>query len=291
MKIQILASLISVSFQVSAQQDSSAIHKKDKLYFIAGTTAIYGLSVCAMNELWYKNYERSSFHWIDDSREWLQMDKTGHFLSSYVATRFLTGGLRSAGVNHKNSVLWASGISMLGISTIEVFDGFSSGWGASASDLAFNVSGVALFAFQSLIWDKEKIIPKISWRSTSYAAFRPEVLGNTFPGRLLKDYNGHTLWFSFNIKSLSGIEILPSWLCFSMGYGAEGMISGYDDPVVLPYFNRYRQYYLSFDADLSKINTGNKTVNLLLRSLNFIKVPFPAFEFSSKGNQLLWLGF
>ncbi len=291
MKGLLFFSIILLPCFLFARQDSSLIKRKEKLYLIGGTTSVYGLSVWAMNELWYKDYERSAFHWIDDSREWLQIDKTGHFLSSYVSARLLSGGLKSVGVNENSSVLWASGLAMAGISTIEVFDGFSAGWGASASDLLFNFSGVTLFAAQSLIWKEEKIIPKISWHPTSYASFRPDVLGKTFPERLLKDYNGHTLWFSFNLKSLTGAEYLPPWLCASLGYGAEGMISGYDKPSIIPYFDRYRQYYLSLDADFSKINTGSKTLNILLHTLNFIKIPFPAIEFSEKGVRPRAIGF
>jgi VanZ family protein len=281
MKGLLLFLIILFPCYIFAQQDSSSLKNKEKLYLISGATAFYGLSVTGMNELWYKGYERSSFHWIDDSQEWLQIDKTGHFLSSYVSARLLFGGLRSVGLKENSSVLWASGIALAGISTIEVFDGFSAGWGASASDLLFNFTGVTLFATQSLMWKEEKLIPKISWHPTTYADFRPDILGKTFPERLLKDYNGHTLWFSFNLKSLTGAEYIPSWLCASIGYGAEGMISGYNDPSILPHFERYRQYYLSFDADFSKINTGSKTINLILKGLNFIKVPFPAVVFGN----------
>ena len=277
------AILFLTLLNLSGQSDSVRKYRKEKIYLASGLSAFYGLSVWGMNELWYKNYEHSSFHWIDDSREWLQIDKTGHFLSSYVATRIISGGFQSAGTPRTKSILLASGISMIGISTIEVFDGFSAGWGASASDLLYNGTGVALFTAQTFIWNEERIIPKISWHPTSYAALRPEILGNSFAERLLKDYNGHTLWLSFNIKSLSGISKMPPWLCFSLGYGAEGMISGYDDPYISPYIKRYRQYYLSLDADLGKIHTGSKTINKALNFLNFIKIPFPAIVLS-QGN-------
>lgn len=266
----------------NAQQDTAGIRNRKQAYLFTGIAGAYSLSVFGMNELWYKDYPRSSFHWVNDSREWLQMDKTGHFLSSWVAARFLADGLEWTGMSHRSSVCWASGIALAGISTIEVFDGFSAGWGASASDLAFNTAGVALFALQELGWNREKIIPKISWHPTSYATFRPEILGRTLPERMMKDYNGHTLWLSASIRELTGIR-LPGWLCLSAGYGAEGMITGYDDPGFLPYFKRYRQFYFSLDADLSRFHTPWKPVNKILYCLNFIKVPFPALVFTRNG--------
>jgi hypothetical protein len=93
------------------------------------------------------------------------------------------------------------------------------------------------------------------------------------------------------LKSLTGIKALPPWLCLSFGYGAEGMINGYDEPEFEPYYERYRQFYISLDADLSKINTGNKLINKFLRSLNFIKIPFPAIVFSKNGTQAKGLYF
>jgi len=280
MKKSILAILLCMELLASAQHDSSAISRRGKIILVSGGAACYGLTAWGMNELWYKGYERSPLHWIDDSREWLQMDKAGHSFSTYLLARSLSGGFESIGLKKNNSLIWGTAVSMLSVSTIEVFDGLSAGWGASASDLLANASGAGLFAFQSLVWDEERIVPKFSWHSSPYAAIRPEVLGRTFPERLLKDYNGQTLWLSFNLSALSGSTRLPPWLCVSIGYGAEGMVSGYDNPAISPYYKRYRQYYLSLDADLKKINTGNKTINKVLSVLNFIKVPFPALVLS-----------
>jgi hypothetical protein len=36
-----------------------------------------------LNQLWYADYARSDFHFINDNAEWLQMDKAGHIYSSY----------------------------------------------------------------------------------------------------------------------------------------------------------------------------------------------------------------
>ena len=43
----------------------------------------YSLSILGFNELWYKNYDKSSFHFINDNSNWLQMDKMGHVATSY----------------------------------------------------------------------------------------------------------------------------------------------------------------------------------------------------------------
>jgi len=54
---------------------------------------------------------------------------------------------------------------------------------------------------------------------------------------------------------------LPDFLMFSFGYGAEAMIYGssYEQDIILPELNSYRQFYLSLDINWWKII--NQTIN------------------------------
>ena len=47
----------------------------------------YGTTLMILNNTWYKNYPRTSWHSFNDSREWLQMDKIGHAWSVYGLSR------------------------------------------------------------------------------------------------------------------------------------------------------------------------------------------------------------
>ena len=82
----------------------------------------------------------------------------------------------------------------------------------------------------------------------------PEQLGENHLQRALKDYNGQTYWLSFNMKSLLNIEQekFPNWLNLAVGYSGDNMTNPYheegDD-------ERKRQYLLSLDVDLTKINS------------------------------------
>jgi hypothetical protein len=109
---------------------------------------------------------------------------------------------------------------------------------------------------------------------------RPEIFGKSFTNRLLKDYNGQTYWLSFNVSSFFNIEHLPKWLCFSLGYGGEGMASGREFEPGVAYYKRYRQYYLSLDLDFKKIKTSSGFLKVLFNGLNMVKIPFPTIEFS-----------
>lgn len=44
--------------------------------------------------------------------------------------------------------------------------------------------------------------------------------------------------------------------------------------------DRYRQFYFSLDADLTRIKTKSKVLKSLFSIINIIKIPFPNLELS-----------
>ena len=170
--------------------------------------------------------------------------------------------------------------------------------------MAANVAGSSLFAAQQLGWKEQRIQFKFSAHRKTYEPDlemrADELFGTSLAERILKDYNGQTLWMSFNIHSFLRKKNIPEWLNISVGYGAEGMFGGYEniayDEDGNETFNRtdikrYRQWFLSPDIDLTKINTRSKFLRTVLAGLNAIKIPAPSLELSNgklKGN---WLHF
>ena len=61
----------------------------------------------------------------------------------------------------------------------------------------------------------------------------------------------------------------------SVGYSANGLLGGHENPKDLPYFKRSRQWLLSLDIDLQKIPVKNKLVKSLFSIFNIIKIPMP----------------
>lgn len=144
------------------------------------------------------------------------------------------------------------------MTAVEVLDGYSQKWGASTGDVVANATGTALYVSQELLWKEQRIVPKFSFHTTSYAELRPELLGKSLNEQILKDYNGQTYWLSANIHSFAKASKIPKWFNFAVGYGANGMITGDNEvstDLALPNLKRYRQFYFSFDADLTKIET------------------------------------
>jgi len=214
------------------------------------------------------------------------MDKMGHFMAAYYLNNVEMGMYRWSGVDKKKA-LWLSGtMGTVFLMSIELFDGYSEAWGASAGDMVANIGGRMLSIGELLLWDEQRIKMKFSFHQTKFAKFRPELLGSSAAENLFKDYNGQSYWLSGNIGSfVSKDSKFPPWLNVAVGYGASGMIGGdanpeFIDDVPAPVFTRYRQYYLSLDADLSKIPTKSAFLKFVFRTLGFVKIPFPALEYN-----------
>jgi len=245
--------------------------------------AMASATLIALNQLWYADYPRSSFKTLNDSGEWLQMDKMGHVFSSYQLGRLGANTLNWAGVSKKNQLFYGSTIGFGFLTVVEVMDGFSEEWGFSWTDMAANATGTGLHIGQELLWNEQRIVLKYSFHTTKFAKQRPNKLGDGFSEEFLKDYNGQTYWLSANINSFLKTEFVPNWLNVAFGYGAEGMLTGEAyDPLFLNQ-NRKRQYYLSLDIDLTRIKTNSSVLKSIFDVINVIKVPFPTLELDSNG--------
>jgi hypothetical protein len=115
------------------------------------------------------------------------------------------------------------------------------------------------------------------------AGVRPELLGSKNTERWLKDYNGQTYWLSGSPRSFIKDSGWPAWLCLSVGYGINNMVSAERYKSVEMGYIPYREYYLSVDIDLTKIKTKSKLLKTVGFMVNSIKIPAPALQFSKKG--------
>lgn len=266
---------------------SDTLDIKRRNTVIISEAAFSSVVLVGLNQIWYADYPRSNFHWINDNSEWLQMDKAGHVLSCYHLGSFGQQTLAWSGVSEKKQLIYGATLGLGFMSVVEVMDGYSSNWGASLGDVAANVTGTALFVSQQLAWNEQRIVPKFSFHQTQYASQRAEVLGKSLNEQILKDYNGQTYWLSANVHSFFKKSKIPQWFNVALGYGAEGMITGndqLDDEISVSDVERYRQFYLSFDADLTKIKTKSHVLKTIFALFNTIKIPAPTFEINGRGD-------
>ncbi|HEX4876896.1 MAG TPA: DUF2279 domain-containing protein, partial [Chitinophagaceae bacterium] len=270
---------------------------KSRTWLITGANVIgYGGVMTALAAAWYDNYTQTKLHSFDDSREWLQVDKVGHFYGTWIESRANNELWKWTGMERKKRI-WISGLTSFAFqTTIEYLDGKSAEWGWSWSDFGANILGSGSFIAQELAWNEQRIKLKWSFHRKTYkdASLNQrsnELFGDSSPERFLKDYNGQTYWASIGLKSIFPKSKLPDWLCLAVGYGAEGMFGGEEnlakDKNGMIIFDRrdikrYRQWYLAPDIDLSKIKTKSKALNILFTILSAFKFPAPSLEVSNK---------
>ncbi len=304
-RFSFLIVFLSLLFQVSAQdvliktpEENARIRRNVRI--VLGTeAALYAGSMTGLYFLWYADYKQTSFHFYDDSGEWLQMDKAGHAMTAYHVGLIGYEALRLAGLDERRATFYGAPLGFAFQTTVEIFDGFSDGWGFSWTDILANSIGAGLFMTQQLCWHEQRIALKYSFHTTKYADYRPDLLGKTTLEQMLKDYNGQTYWMSFNIKSLAlpSNSNFPAWLNIAVGYSGDGMTGAFrnereHEGRPIPFYERIRQFFLAHDIDLTRIPVKNKFLKTTLKVLSFIKIPAPTLEFREGGEcEWHWLYF
>ena len=179
--------LISFTLYASGQQPIDSVQLKKNLSIVFGTEAVlYAGSMSGLYFLWYAGYPQSSFHFYNDNAEWLQMDKAGHAASAYNVGMLGYEALRLAGWDEKRSLIYGGPIGFVFLSTVEIFDGLSDGWGFSWGDMAANAIGTGLFMGQQALWHEQRISMKYSYHNTQFAQYRPDLLGSNLPEKNAK---------------------------------------------------------------------------------------------------------
>jgi len=303
------------SFSAFSQKDTLSFWEypdtlhKGRFWTAAGVGVVaYTGTLLTLNNLWYDQYPRTSFHLFNDAKEWQQMDKAGHVFTTYFESEWCYQVARWTGMKRGPSI-WTGALVAVGLqATIEILDGFSSEWGFSMYDFTANLAGAGIWATQQAIWDDQRIKLKMSTTFVTY----PEDVVSGVPGgsttirdrtddlfgtnlfqTFLKDYNAQTIWMSFNIHSFLKEESrFPKWLNVAVGYGAQNMYGGFEnewmiddntftlDPAIYP---RYRQWYFSPDIDLSRLKVRSKFLKTILCMANIFKFPAPALVINGKG--------
>lgn len=270
---------------------SDTLHKKRLTGVIVGESVAISAAFIGLNQLWYTDFPKSNFHFINDNYEWMQMDKVGHAYSGYHLSKLGADLLNWSGAKKRDQLIYGAGLGFLVIASVEIFDGYSKEWGASKGDLVADFAGATLYVSQELLWGEQRILPKFSFHQTTYATVRPDVLGKTASEQILKDYNGQTYWLSVNPRSFIKDSKIPSFLNIAFGYGAEGMIVSNTNTrvntVFFPEKTPVRQFYASLDIDLTKIKTKHRILKVLFEAVNTIKIPAPTFEINGRG-EIKW---
>jgi len=267
--------------------------KSARLGLVGGGAGLfYGGMLTGLATVWYEDNHWEGFHVKNDNAGWLQIDKYGHAYTAYVMGKLGMNAMRWTGAKRKKAIWWGGAYGFLFMTSVEALDANYSEWGFSPMDMVANASGSLLLIGQELAFKKQILTYKFSYHHTELAAQRPGVLGDTDLSRVVADYNGQTFWLSLNLRSVfKHQKHLPKWLNVAGGYGAYGMLSSENNPVIyhdgaiLPPVERYRSYYLSLDIDFDQIPTRSKFLKSTFFFLNMLKFPLPTVEFNTLGEQ------
>lgn len=264
--------------QCFGQQDS--LNRKRLTAVVVTTGVGVPVTYAGLYSLWYKNSPRQPFTFFNDNAEWKQLDKAGHFFSSFYLSYAGSQVLKWSNVSATKADFAGALAGFLIVAPVEIFDGYSAAYGASSGDLIADAAGPLFFIGQKRLWNEIRIQPKLSFHRTGYAELRPELLGDNLISEIVKDYNGHTHWLSFDMDKFT---TFPKWLNIAVGYGAEGMVYARDSENTMNGYNNYRQYYFSVDLDLTAVRSRSKFVKTLLFVASAIKLPAPTMIFSKHG--------
>lgn len=292
-KFSLLIILLFLCEIFVAQNDSLGAQqfKKRKIILASSTGALTVGSLFYLNVAWYSEYNTGKFHFFNDSKEWLQMDKVGHTFTNYQMSRLMMGAFNWAGYTRKQKLIYGGGIGFTYMTAIEIMDGFSRGWGFSWADELANGLGTGLAIGQELAWKEQRVQLKLSYSESGLAKYNPALLGESTSTQILKDYNGQTYWLTVNPSAfIKRKNKFPKWLNVAVGYGAYGMLGGHYNTVVaidndgnVLKFERTRRIYLSLDVDLTRIETKSRLLKGIFSVVNMLKFPAPALQCSKAG--------
>ncbi|GAB5539527.1 MAG: DUF2279 domain-containing protein [Salibacteraceae bacterium] len=289
-------------------ESSDTLNRKRAIGVAAAQGGLYASTVLGLQFAWYSQYQNGKFRFFNDWPGWGQMDKVGHSATAYQIGTNLYQINRWAGVSKKSSAWYAAGLGFSYQLVIEVMDGFSSGWGFSNYDLAFNTLGSGMFLAQQLGWDEQRLQLKYSFFPSGlthlkgYEGRRARNLyGEHLYEQWLKDYNGQTYWLSANVWSLIGKpDNFPKWMNLAVGYSVNNFLGAEsnswtdpDDPnsILISSRTRQRQVLLSLDVDLTHVSLP-KYLIWVKPIFGVVKFPFPALEWNDqKGLGGHWIYF
>lgn len=258
--------------------------KKYNTLFSSITTGVSATSFIGLNELWYKDYPQTKFHFFDDSKEWMQMDKLGHAFSAYQIGRNFYNALQTNDSNRNRNIFLGGASGLLYLTGVEILDGKSAQWGFSNTDMIANTFGYFLFASQEYFIQQQFISMKFSYQKSEFVNLRPETFGHNFQQRLLKDYNGQTYWLSAPLSlNRTNTKRFTRWLCVSFGYGIDENVFADNNINSVNNFHATREFFFSFDADLNRIEWRRKWMKKIASVINFIKIPSPTIGIRSDG--------
>lgn len=239
----------------------------------AGTAIALGVALHINQSAAWWDGKGTSFYFYDDWDDALFADKFGHFMGGYFISYFSREAFVFSGFSWERSILLGSLVGLASEAYIEFKDGFAENTGFSTSDFVADIAGAAYFYLQHYVPVLQNFSPKWQYTPPEMIGVPPKARTQTF----LDNYNSTTAWISVHVRNLFWAEAespWPKWLNIGFGYGINGY---YTDCIT-------SRFVIGLDYNLVELfPDGFPLWNWLKQSLNCIKFPAPAIEFSAQG--------
>lgn len=260
---------------------SDTIHyklKPGRLAILTGamTGTFVGLHIY-YSHTWWKD-RRNYFKFAMDGYYARNVDKVSHIYTANLITEGTAALYEWTGISPKKSLFYGAATALAYETYIEINDGFAPNWGFDWEDMGANFAG-ALYPFL------QNAIPVLK-NFTFKWSFKPRWLKGKVENTddLLDDYTNMTFWLGVSPSGLLPKSIskhYPAFLGFALGLSIQNASH------VKGSHNAYREWFLSFDYDLTKLPGDTQFLKKLKKILNFYHFPAPAVRISPSG---IWYG-
>ncbi len=281
MKNILLVILIITCNNIFAQQDSIAPQqetpKQVNYTHVALVGTIIPITIAGvyiyLNNVWWKE-QRVPFHITDDLelRYALNLDKAGHFISSYFVSEIFSDVLQVTGLPKKQSVWGGAALSIINSTIVEVKDAYSPYWGFSKFDMLANISGALLPVLQYHIQAIKYL--HFSW---SYDFSHPSYY-KSLPGHedksFIDDYERHNFWCTYDIWNALRLQNKESYTPFfiqpAVGLSAQNLDGkGAGE----------HEWFIGMHINLMNLYRGSsKFIQYTCKYINFYHLPAPAIK-------------
>jgi len=229
------------------------------------------------SQTWWKN--RAHYFKFDEDPYYARnVDKLSHVYTANLISASGSILFRWTGLNPTLSIVLGATTSIAYETYIEVNDGFSPDWGFDWGDMAGNFIGALYPVAQHFVKPLQTV--NIKW------SFKPAWLEKklrNYPD-LLDDYTSMKFWLTFNPYDLLSKKIqryYPSFLGIGLGVTLQNASH------VTGTANAFRDFYLAFDIDITKLPGNTDFLIALKKILNFYHIPTPGVKFT---HGAVWYG-
>ncbi len=243
------------------------VNKKSLLWY-GGLTLAAGIGVhIYQSNAWWRN-QNSHFHFENDNKYALQIDKYGHYYGAYLLGHVFSSTLEASNVDLEKSYLYGSLMSFLFQMYVEIEDGFGPNWGFSPGDALADLLGSTYFLSQYYFPIMHNFQPRLSYWPTE------KVLSGKTNAIIIDDYEGQTFWMSIRMKNLLPSELSKYWPTFLM------LSVGTDARNLDGHGGGEREYFISFDIDYDVLPLHGEFGQWVKNTLGLFHFPMPGIRIS-----------